>query len=119
MVPFANSRRRCCARAATGKRPCRDTSRSVAIRRRGTVVFGRIAAVIALGVVLACQGTERPPTATSASADSADQIVFGLNHQLTNDGVLRTRVQADTAYFYQISQKVAMRHIKVTFYSAT
>jgi LPS export ABC transporter protein LptC len=26
-------------------------------------------------------------------------------------------VQADTAYFYQMSQKVLMRHITVTFYS--
>jgi LPS export ABC transporter protein LptC len=74
-----------------------------------------------LGVALAaagwgCGGPEHPPTAASA-ADTADQVVFGLNHQLTMDGVLRTRVQADTAYFYQISQKVLMRHIKVTFYS--
>ncbi len=30
---------------------------------------------------------------------------------------MRTRVQADTAYFYQMSQRVRMRHIKVTFYS--
>jgi LPS export ABC transporter protein LptC len=74
-----------------------------------------------VGVALAaagwgCGGPERPPTAASA-ADTADQVVFGLNHQLTMDGVLRTRVQADTAYFYQMSQKVLMRHIKVTFYS--
>jgi LPS export ABC transporter protein LptC len=67
--------------------------------------------------IVACSGADRPPTAMSASADSADQVVFGLNHQLTIDGILRTRVQSDTAYFYQISQKVAMRHIKVTFYS--
>jgi len=83
-------------------------------------VFVRLALVLAVSAALvgsACNGPEHPPTAVAA-ADTADQVVFGLNHQLTMDGVLRTRVQADTAYFYQISQKVLMRHIKVTFYSA-
>ena len=63
-----------------------------------------------------CSGPERPPTAASP-ADTADQVVFGLKHQLTVDGVLRTRVEAETAYFYQNSQKALMRHVKVTFYS--
>ena len=83
-------------------------------------MFARVLALAGLAAIAAgwgCSSQDRPPTAASA-ADTADQIVFGLNHQLTIDGVLRTRVQADTAYFYQISQKVLMRHIKVTFYSA-
>jgi LPS export ABC transporter protein LptC len=75
-----------------------------------------LAGFVMAGVGWGCSSSERPPTAATA-ADTADQIVFGLNHQLTSDGVLRTRVQADTAYFYQMSQKATMRHIKVTFYS--
>ena len=67
--------------------------------------------------VLACSGAERPTTMASA-ADSADQVVFGLNHQLTVEGVLRTRLQAETAYFYQSSQVAQLRRVKVTFYSA-
>ncbi len=75
-----------------------------------------VLAGLILAGVAGCAGPEPPLTATAA-ADTADQVVFGLNHQITLDGVLRTRVQADTAYFYQVSQKVTMRHIKVTFYS--
>jgi LPS export ABC transporter protein LptC len=75
-----------------------------------------MAALIIATVSAACSGPERPPTAASP-ADTADQVVFGLKHQLTMDGVLRTRVEAETAYFYQNSQKALMRHIKVTFYS--
>jgi LPS export ABC transporter protein LptC len=50
-------------------------------------------------------------------ADTADQVVFGLNHQLTIDGVLRTRLQADTAYMYQSSQVAQLRKVTVTFFS--
>ena len=88
-------------------------------RRRGTVVYARlgaIAAMILAAVSVHCSGGERPPTAASP-ADTADQVVFGMKHQITVDGVLRTRVEAETAYFYQTSQKALMRHVKVTFYS--
>src|SRR5436309_14641438 len=76
-----------------------------------------LAALALFAAESGCSGPERPPTALAAG-DTADQVVFGLKHQLTMDGVLRTRVEADTAYFYQSSQKATMRHIKVTFYSA-
>ena len=72
--------------------------------------------MLCLALLAGCSGPERPPTAASP-ADTADQVIFGLKHQLTNDGVLRTRVEAETAYFYQASQKALMRRIKVTFYS--
>jgi LPS export ABC transporter protein LptC len=75
-----------------------------------------VLAVVGLGAALGCSGPERPPTAVAAG-DTADQVVFGLKHQLTMDGLLRAKVLADTAYFYQTSQKAFMRHIRVTFYS--
>ena len=83
-------------------------------------MFARLAALVAFGFAtgaIGCSGPERPPTTASAVADTADQVVFGLKHQGTVDGVLRTRVEADTAYFYQSSQKATMRRIRVTFYS--
>ncbi|MBI4500854.1 MAG: LPS export ABC transporter periplasmic protein LptC [Gemmatimonadetes bacterium] len=82
-------------------------------------MFARLTALAVFGfaaVAAGCSGPERPPTAATVG-DTADQVVFGLKHQLTMDGVLRTRVAADTAYFYQSSQKATMRHITVTFYS--
>ena len=80
-----------------------------------SVRLAAVAGLVFFAAGWSCTTPERPPTAASA-ADTADQVVFGLNHMLTVDGVLRTRVQAETAYFYQITQKVLMRHIKVTFY---
>ncbi|MBI4421250.1 MAG: LPS export ABC transporter periplasmic protein LptC [Gemmatimonadetes bacterium] len=66
--------------------------------------------------VVGCSGAERPTTLVAAT-DTADQVIFGLNHVLTLDGVQRTRLLADTAYFYQSSQTARLRRIKVTFYS--
>src|SRR5262245_21983121 len=57
------------------------------------------------------------PTATITAADTADQVLIDMTHYVTNDGVVRPHVQADTAYFYQNSQSVEMRgNIHITFY---
>jgi LPS export ABC transporter protein LptC len=66
---------------------------------------------------VACSGEEAPPTARTA-ADTADQIIFGLTHNLTEEGVPKAKLEADTAYFYQQSQVADLRHIHVTFYAA-
>ncbi len=60
----------------------------------------------------------RPPT-TMTAADSADQVLEGMEHFITNDGVRRTRVIADTAYLYEATQLARLKKVKVTFYSVT
>ncbi|HKU62472.1 MAG TPA: LPS export ABC transporter periplasmic protein LptC, partial [Gemmatimonadales bacterium] len=69
-----------------------------------------------LTVVLACEDTGARPTTTVAASDSADQILEGFSHYVTNQGVRRSRVEADTAYFYESSQITDLRRVKVTFY---
>jgi len=64
----------------------------------------------------ACGGMDQPPT-TEALADSADQIGWGLNTIMTNDGVQRMRLLADSAYFYDGSQRYRLFGVDVTFYS--
>ena len=81
------------------------------VRLRGFVLLAGLLASTA------CSVDEKPPTAGTA-ADSADQIIFGLTHNLTQDGVPKAMLQADTAYFYQQSQIADLRHIHVTFYAA-
>jgi LPS export ABC transporter protein LptC len=74
---------------------------------------------LALGLALAlaaCSGLDQPPT-TATAADSADQIGFGLVHYMTADGVRRLRLQADSAYMYERSQRHKLFGIRVTFYS--
>ncbi|MEP7325382.1 MAG: LPS export ABC transporter periplasmic protein LptC [Gemmatimonadota bacterium] len=65
---------------------------------------------------LACRDEGvRPPTSSQA-ADTANQILFNLQHYVTELGVRRSLVEADTAYMYDPSQTAELRVLKVTFY---
>lgn len=72
----------------------------------------------ALGLTLGCRDQGRP-VATVNPADSADQVLLGMSHYVTQDGVQRARVRADTAYFYSPTQTAALRHVHITFFNAT
>ena len=71
--------------------------------------------VLAVVLVAACKGGT-PVTATQAALDSADQVLMGMSHFVTESGVLRARVRADTAYFYSGTQRAELRNVHVTFY---
>jgi LPS export ABC transporter protein LptC len=60
-----------------------------------------------------------PVTATQVVLDSADQVLLGMSHYITEEGVLRARVQADTAYFFSNAQRAELRNVHVTFYDIT
>ena len=64
----------------------------------------------------ACEETGARPTATVQAADNADQILEGFSHYVTFGGVRRSRVEADTAYFYEGTQITNLRRVKVIFY---
>jgi LPS export ABC transporter protein LptC len=66
--------------------------------------------------VLACEDSGVRPTATVQSPDSADQVLEGFSHYVTNDGILRSRVEADTAYFYESTQITELHQLKVVFF---
>ena len=70
-----------------------------------------------LAVALAgCEDTGARPTTTLQAVDSADQVLEGFSHYVTNQGVRRSRVEADTAFFYESTQITELRNVKVTFY---
>jgi LPS export ABC transporter protein LptC len=75
------------------------------------------AAALALG---ACVDRQAPtvPTKRSALPDSADQMIFGLDHALTTNGVRRAQLHADTAYFYDEGNRIELRRLNTTFFSA-
>ncbi|MCH7714750.1 MAG: LPS export ABC transporter periplasmic protein LptC [Gemmatimonadetes bacterium] len=89
------------------------------MRLRWWVMFGRGAGVLAWGIVavLSCRGLDGP-RGFVALADSADQIVYGLVHNVTTDGVLRARIEADTAFFYESTQSVELKQLTAVFFSA-
>jgi len=67
----------------------------------------------------ACDGAKEPPAvAESLLPDSADQVMFGLRHQMTSSGIRRAELRADTAYFYDQGNRIEMRKVHVTFYTA-
>ena len=74
----------------------------------------RFCAVLGVLVVAACE-TGIKPTATIAAPDSADQVLFGMSHYVTDAGIQRAHVRADTAYFYSPAQTAELRnvHIKI------
>ena len=65
---------------------------------------------------LACEDTGVRPTATVQAADSADQVLEGFSHYVTNEGILRSRVEADTAFFYEPTQITELHKVKVVFF---
>jgi LPS export ABC transporter protein LptC len=72
-----------------------------------------VAPLVAWGV--ACEGGIKP-TATITAADSADQVLRNMTHYMTEGGIQRARVRADTAYFYSPSQTAELRSVHITFY---
>lgn len=73
------------------------------------------ASVIALSVV-ACSDVGQPPV-TQGLPDTADQIIFGTSLNMTIDGVLRVKLEADTAFFYESSRKAELKGVQVQFLS--
>ena len=65
---------------------------------------------------LSCEDTGVRPTTTVQAADTADQVLEGFSHYVTNSGVLRSRVEADTAFFYEASQMNELHNVKVVFF---
>src|SRR5882762_2413019 len=68
------------------------------------------------GVVAGACETGIKPTATIAAPDSADQVLLGMSHYVTDAGIQRSHVRADTAYFYSPSQTAELRNVHITFY---
>ena len=71
--------------------------------------------LLCAALVSACN-TGIKPTATISAADSADQVLEGMSHYVTNDGIQRAHVRADTAYMYSPSQTAELRNVHITFF---
>ncbi len=76
--------------------------------------------ILAVGALLvglmACEETGAKPTTTVSASDDADQVLEGFSHYVTFGGVRRSRVEADTAFFYEGTQITELRHVTVVFY---
>lgn len=75
------------------------------------------AATIAVG---ACSNAKEPPVAiNSKMADSADQVMFKARSLLTDRGLLRAELRADTAYFFDENTRIELVVCNVVFFTST
>src|SRR6266705_1670734 len=81
--------------------------------------IGASCSVLLAVLMLAACKSGTPVTATQVVLDSADQVLLGMSHFVTEEGVLRARVRADTAYFFSNSQRAELRNVHVTFYDVS
>jgi lipopolysaccharide export system protein LptC len=74
----------------------------------------------AAAALVACEETQAPPVAQqSILPDSAEQMLFGVHFFLTDGGVRRAELFADTAYMYDQNTRTELRTVKTNFFDAT
>lgn len=79
-----------------------------------------ILAMAALVALAACDDNRATPVMQIATiADSADQIMFGASFNLTDRGLSRAELMADTAYFFDDNTRVELRKVEATFYTTS
>jgi LPS export ABC transporter protein LptC len=80
-----------------------------------------LASLLAGFAAVSCGGDGEPPIVAeeilSLNAE-ANQVVIGLEHFVTSEGVRRALVKADTAFFIEQRGVVELRRVEVTFYDA-
>ena len=63
------------------------------------------------------RGKATPLALASPMADSADQVLFKARSLLTDRGLLRAELLADTGFFFDESTRIELEVVKVTFYT--
>jgi len=79
-----------------------------------------VVGVFAIAGIAACDSKKQPPVAThSPLADSADQVMYGARFNLTDKGLARAQLEADTAYFFEDNTRIELEPVHTTFYTST
>ena len=86
--------------------------------RRQEFLFAAL--LFAAVTLIACDDKAQPPIVGKASlADSADQVMFNARFNLTDNGLSRADLTADTAFFFDDNTRVELRNVATTFYTTT
>jgi LPS export ABC transporter protein LptC len=77
--------------------------------------------VIAILGVAACsrQGTAPPVKSGASLADSAEQVMLNVRSLLTNEGIQRGEMFADSAYIFDDNTRFELRTVRATFNTST
>lgn len=78
------------------------------------------AACVAFLTLAGCRKSTKPPVADGPSlADSAEQILYDTRMVLTNSGVQRGELFADTIYVFNDQTRFVLRRVRSSFNTAT
>jgi LPS export ABC transporter protein LptC len=78
------------------------------------------AAAVITAALTGCDDKATPPVgARSPMADSADQVMFHAHFNLTDKGLSRAELDADSAFFFDDNTRVELRHVATTFFTTT
>jgi LPS export ABC transporter protein LptC len=80
---------------------------------RACALLGVLVAALAAA---ACGGEEMRPTSVTAEADSADQVLVGFSYNVLRNGIRRSLLEADTAFYYDTRQVSVLKRVRATFY---
>jgi LPS export ABC transporter protein LptC len=69
----------------------------------------------------ACSSNKSTPPVVIRSqlADSADQVMFGARFKLTDAGLARAELYADTAFFFDDNTRIELRKVETTFFTTS
>ncbi|MEP6622060.1 MAG: hypothetical protein ABJE47_22245, partial [bacterium] len=82
-------------------------------------VIAGVAMCMALLTACKQKGSAPPVKAGATLADSAEQVMFNVRMLLTNQGVQRGELFADTAYIFDENTRFDLRRVRATFNTAT
>lgn len=77
------------------------------------------AAAVAAGVAACDDNKATPVIARPSIADTADQVMYGTQFHLTDKGLSRAELMADTAYFFDDNTRIELRKVETTFYTTS
>ena len=79
-----------------------------------------VVGILAVALSGACDNKKEPPIAAhSPLADSADQVMYPAKFNLTDQGLQRAHVEADTAYFFDDNNRMELEGVHATFFTVT
>lgn len=78
----------------------------------------RVLLLIALIATVAGCGAESttPAAVADASQLPADQVIYGLRHNMTKDGIRTGVLVSDTAFLFETGRKLDLRTVNLQFY---
>ena len=82
--------------------------------------FAVAVTILCSALLIGCDNKSEPPVVGHGTrADSADQVMFKARFNLTDNGLARAELTADSALFFEDNTRVELKTIATTFFTIT